>query len=516
MQAANRVVLNTGFLYGKMLISMFIALYATRLVLNALGVEDYGIFNLVSGIVAMLSFLNSSMTMSTQRYMSFFLGAGDEQKLKTAFNSSVWLHLAIGIVVVGLLEIAGLYLFSDVLNIPAARLPAAKLIFHFMALSAFFTIISVPYDAIINTHENMFLVAVLGILESVVKLAAAICLQYVATDKLVLYGGVLALLTVALLLAKRVYCALKYKESKMSVRDFDRQLLKEMFAYSGWGMVGASGVIAKTQGVAMILNVFFGAVINAAFAIANQVNAQLSFFAVTMLQSLNPQLVKSEGSGNRERMIMLSMMACKFSFYLMAFFAIPALIEMPFVLKLWLNTIPEHTVIFCRLIIVASLAYQLSAGLQMAVHAVGRIGKYQVIMSILLLLNLPGAYLLLKAGWPPASVLVLSIFIECVLTAYRIFAAKRHTGMPVADFLRRVVLSAMVPVVLATLFSLIPYYFMEEGFARLLCTGMITVVSLTLFIRLMGLTPYEKEKLEGIIFKVMSKVHPRLAVPKAN
>lgn len=516
MQAANRVVLNTGFLYGKMLISMFIALYATRLVLNALGVEDYGIFNLVSGIVAMLSFLNSSMTMSTQRYMSFFLGSGDAQKLKTAFNSSVWLHLVIGIVVVGLLEIAGIYLFGHVLNIPAERSPAAKIIFHFMALSAFFTIISVPYDAIINTHENMFLVAVLGILESVVKLSIAIALQYAAADKLILYCAVLALLTVALLIAKRVYCALKYKESKLSIRDFDGKLLKEMFAYSGWGMVGASGVIAKTQGVAMILNVFFGAAINAAFGIANQVNAQLSFFAVTMLQSLNPQLVKSEGSGNRERMIMLSLMACKFSFYLMAFFAIPALIEMPFVLKLWLNVIPEHTVIFCRLIIIASLAYQLSAGLQMAVHAVGRIGTYQVIMSILLLLNLPGAYLLLKAGWPPASVLVLSIFIECVITAYRMFAAKRHTGMPVSVFLQRVVLNAMMPVVLSALTALIPYYFMEEGFARLFCTGVITVITLTLSIRLMGLTTYEREKLEGIILKVMSKVHPGLAVPKAN
>lgn len=516
MQAANKVVLNTGFLYGKMLISMFIALYATRLVLNALGVEDYGIFNLVSGIVAMLSFLNSSMTMSTQRYMSFYLGAGDEQKLKTAFNSAVWLHLIIGIVVVGLLEIAGIYLFGGVLNIPAERLTAAKLIFHFMALSAFFTIISVPYDAIINTHENMFLVAILGILESMVKLAVAISLQYILSDKLVLYGAVLALLTVALLVVKRVYCALKYKESKMSIKDFDAKLLKEMFAYSGWGMVGSSGVIAKTQGVAMILNVFFGTVINAAFAVANQVNAQLSFFAVTMLQSLNPQLVKSEGSGNRERMIMLSMMACKFSFYLMAFFAIPALIEMPFVLKLWLGNIPEHTVIFCRLIIVASLAYQLSAGLQMAVHAVGRIGTYQVIMSILLLLNLPGAYLLLKAGWPPASVLVLSIFIECVITAYRMFAAKRHTGMSVPVFLRRVVLNAMLPVLFATMAALIPYYLMEEGFARLVCTSMITVITLTLFIRWMGLTPYELDKLEGIIFKVMSKVHPRLAVPKAN
>lgn len=507
MQAANKVVINTGFLYGKMLVTMFIALYATRLVLNGLGAEDYGIFNLVAGIVAMLSFLNSSMTLSTQRYMSFFLGSGDLLQLKKAFNSGIWLHLFISVLVVGLLELSGIYLFGHVLNIPAERLPAAKIIFHCMTASAFFTIVSVPYDALINTRENMLLVAVTGIVEAVLKLALAIGLNYMSGDKLVYYGAGLALLMVMMLVFKMLYCAARYSESSINTRYYDGKLLREMLAYSGWAMVGASGVIAKTQGIAVILNVFFGAVINAAFAIANQVSAQLSYFAVTMLQALNPQLVKSEGGGNRARMQMLSLMACKFSFFLLAFFAIPAMIEMPYILQLWLKNTPEHTVAFCRLIVAASLVYQLSAGLQMAVQAVGRIGTFQTVLCALLLLNIPGAWLLLQAGMPPASVLVLSVAIECLIGLYRLLAAHQLTGIAAGSFMKNVVWQSLLPVTLATAISLIPYFTMEEGFLRLLATGAVSVVSVSLLVRGMGLTPYEQQKLGEMAGKALARIN---------
>lgn len=516
MQAANRVVLNTGFLYGKMLVTMLIALYATRLVLNGLGAVDYGIFNLVAGIVAMLSFLNSSMTLSTQRYMSFFLGSGDLLQLKKAFNSGIWLHLFISIIVVGLLELSGVYLFGHVLNIPADRVAAARTIFHFMTASAFFTIVSVPYDAMINTHENMLLLAVLGICESFVKLGLAVSLAYMEGDKLVFYSAGLALLLVALLLFKWSYCTARYPESRVSVKYFDRRLLKEMFAYSGWAMVGASGVIAKTQGIAMVLNVFFGTVINAAFAIANQVNAQLSYFAVTMLQALNPQLVKSEGSGNRERMAMLSLMACKFAFYLLSFFAIPAIIEMPYILHIWLKNYPEHTVAFCRLIIAGSLVYQLSGGLQMAVQAVGRIKTFQLVLFGLLLLNIPGAYLLLRAGFPPASVLTLSLLIECAIAAYRMLAAKKLTGIPVRSFLVNVVWHSLLPVGIAAGVALLPSFLMNEGFARLLATGCLAVCTLGLMIRFFGLSPYELQKLTDMTGKALAKLSRKSPVLNAN
>ncbi|MFD2889962.1 lipopolysaccharide biosynthesis protein [Chitinophaga cymbidii] len=493
-----------------MIVSMFIALYATRLVLHALGAEDYGIFNLVAGVVALLSFLNGAMTLATQRYMSYSLGAGDRNQLKKVFNSSVLLHLIIGIAVVLLLEIVGMYLFGNVLSIPPERLHAAKSIFHFMVVTAFFTIASVPYDAIINTNENMLFVAVLGIIESVAKLSLAIYLPYAFSDRLIFYGGALAILAVLLLIVKRIYCARKYDESRIRRHALDKGLIKEMFAYAGWSTIGASGVIAKSQGVAVILNVFFGAVINAAFGIANQINAQLTYFSVTMLQSLNPQIVKSEGSGNRRRMIQLAMMACKFSFFLLAFFAIPAIIEMPFVLKLWLHNIPEHTVVFCRLIIIASLINQLSSGLQIAVHAVGRIKKYQVIISILLLLNLPGSWLLLRAGFPPFTVMVFAIFVEVISCGFRALAARRLTGLQISDYLFKVIWQALVPVTVAAGIAVIPSLFMDEGFFRLLLTGIISSLSVILCIKYLGLTSYEHEKLEEMLEKAITKVSTRL------
>lgn len=510
MQAANRVVINTGFLYGRMVITMLIALYATRLVLNALGAEDYGIFNLVAGLVALFSFLNSAMTLSTQRFMSFSLGAGDRARLRKVFNSSVLLHFIIGIAVVIVLEVAGLYLFAHVLKIPADRLFAAKSIFQFMVVTAFFTIASVPYDAIINTNENMLYVAVLGIIEAVAKLSLAIYLPYAFSDRLIFYGAALAVLSILLLAAKRIYCARKYAESTISIKELDKGLLKEMFAYAGWSTIGASGVIAKSQGVAVILNVFFGAVINAAFGIANQVNAQLTYFSVTMLQSLNPQIVKSEGSGNRARMIQLAVMACKFSFFLLAFFAIPAIIEMPFVLRLWLHNIPEYTVIFCRLIIIASLINQLSAGLQIAVHAVGKIRAYQIIISILLLMNLPGAWLLLKAGFPPFSVMVFAIGVEVISCIFRAIAAKRLTGLPVGEYFSKVIWQASVPVTLAAGMAIIPGLLIEEGVLRFLLTGIISSASIILFIRYLGLTNYEQEKMEDMLERAITKVSTRL------
>lgn len=510
MQAANRVVLNTGFLYGKMVVTMFIALYATRLVLNALGAEDYGIFNLVAGVVALLSFLNGAMTLATQRYMSFSLGAGNRAQLRKVFNSSVLLHLIIGLAVVLLLEGVGMYLFGNVLSIPPDRLHAAKSIFHFMVVTAFFTIASVPYDAIINTNENMLFVAVLGIIESVAKLSLAIYLPYAFSDRLIFYGATLAILSILLLIAKRIYCTRKYDESRIRRHELDKGLIKEMFAYAGWSTIGASGVIAKSQGIAVILNVFFGAVINAAFGIANQINAQLTYFSVTMLQSLNPQIVKSEGSGNRKRMIQLAIMACKFSFFLLAFFAVPAIIEMPYVLKMWLHTIPEHTVVFCRLIIIASLINQLSSGLQIAVHAVGRIKKYQVIISILLLLNLPGSWMLLRMGMPPFTVMLFAIFVEIICCGFRAIAAKRLTGLKINDYFFKVIWQALVPVTLATGIAVIPFLLMDEGFLRLLVTGTISSLSIILCIKYLGLTPYEHEKMEEMLEKAITKVSTRL------
>lgn len=515
MQAANRVVMNTGLLYGKMLVTIFISLYSTRLVLSALGALDYGIFNLIAGVIAMLSFLNMAMTLSTQRYMSYNLGGGDMERLKKVFNASILLHLLLGLGLVIVFEAAGYFLFGHVLNIPPERVPAAKIIYHFMVASAFFTIISVPYDATINARENMLLVALTGIAEALLKLAVALSLQSTTSDRLVLFAGLTAATAVGLLLFKRIYCSVKYPESRISIGKYrDVSLLKEMFAYGGWNMFGAVSVVTRNQGIAMILNVFFGTIVNAAYGIANQVNAQLSFFSVTLMQALNPQIMKSEGQGNRERMLKLAMIASKFSFSLLAFFAIPLLLEAPFVLGLWLKEVPEYTVIFCRLILLCTMVNQLSVGIQVGVQSVGKIRKYQVAVSTLLMINLPVAYVLLRMGMPAWSVLASALGMEIVTCAYRIVAAERLIGLPVREFLGSVAARALGSVLLAFCIALLPYRAMEEGWARLIVTCAASTAGLVCTLHWLGLSAYESGKIREVMTKALTRIHPRLAVIK--
>ncbi|GGF12634.1 lipopolysaccharide biosynthesis protein [Flavobacterium limi] len=507
MQNAKKVILNTGFLYGKMVISIFIALYSTRIVLTALGVADFGIFNLIGGVIAMLSFLNLAMTTSTQRFMSFYLGAGDGGKLNEIFRSSFLLHFVIGLLVVILLEIASVFLFEGFLKIPLDRLDTAKTIYHFMVASTFFTINAVPYDAVINAHENMLFDALTGILESFLKLGIAFSLLYSGFDKLILYGLLMVILTITIRVIKSLYCSANYEECKLFLkRPFDPNLLKEMFSFAGWNLFGALCNIGTSQGIAIILNFFFGTLINAAYAIANQVNGQLYAFAANMLKALGPQIMKSEGSGDRKGMLHLSMLASKYGFYLLAFFAIPLIFEMPFVIKLWLNKVPNNTIIFCRLVLLATMANMITVGLQTAIQSVGNIKLYQTVMGSLLLLNLPVGWLLLKFGNPPYSILISLIIIELIAGSFRIFFLHLKAGLSVVEYINSVIVKIIIVLTITILGSFVPYYFLEQGFLRLIALSFFSAVVFIISLYNFGIDKNEKIQIDGWIrYKIKSK-----------
>jgi O-antigen/teichoic acid export membrane protein len=508
MQSANRVVVNTGFLYGKMLITMFISLYSTRLILNALGAVDYGIFNLVGGVIAFLSFLNGAMTTATLRYMSFSIGAGDEHKLKSIFSSSVILHLIIGLTIVLLMEFGGIFLFNGTLNIPADRVGVAKIVFHFMVVSTFFTINAVPYDAAINAHENFLLEALLGIFESVIKLGIAISLIYTDFDKLILYALLIAALTILVRIIKSIYCFNKYEECRIRVKSgINIELTKEMFSFAGWNLFGSLCNVTRNQGLAILLNLFFGVLVNAAYGIANQVNGLLTSFSTNMVSALNPQIVKSEGSGDRERMLRLAMLACKLSFFLLSFFAIPLIVEMPFILNIWLKTVPENTIMFCQLILVVSLIQQLTVGLMSAIHSVGKIKIYQTVMGSMIILNLPLAFGLIKIGFPAYSVLIGSILIEIIAAGTRICFAHNLVGLPAIIFLKKNVFNSVLSVLLATLFALLPGLLLEKGFLRVSLTIITSIIFILLFGKYISLTSDENRKIKELIISFSLKVN---------
>jgi O-antigen/teichoic acid export membrane protein len=503
MNATKRIILNTGFLYGKMLTTMAISLFSTRLILNALGSEDFGIFNLVAGVIAMLSFLNGAMTVSTQRYMSYYLGANDSHLSNMVFRTSIILHLIIGLLVILLFEITGLFLFDGFLNISPQRISTAKIIYHFMVISTFFTINAVPYDAAINAHENMFFDALTGVFESCLKLGIAIWLIYSDYNHLLLYGLLMAVLTIIMRIIKSVYCSRKYVECKFRTKTkIEISLFKNMFSFAGWNLFGSIAGIGRIQGIAVILNIFFGTVINAAYGIANQVAGQLNSFSAMMLKAINPQIMKSEGANDHQRMLRLSMMASKFGFYLLAFFAIPCIYEMPMILNLWLKNVPENTAVFCDLMLIAMLASQLTVGLQSAVQATGKIKVYQSVVGSLLILNLPLAYLLLKIGMPAYSVLISFSAIEILACCFRLVFLKILAGLSIRQYVEEVFLRIIVPVLSVVIVGYLVVHNLKFPL-RFLFTGFISTLIFSGTIYIFGLRKNEKDFVRRIFFKVV-------------
>lgn len=507
MLAAKKVVNNTGYLYVRMIITILVSLYSTRLILSALGESDYGIFSLIAGVIALLSFINSGMSVATSRYISFYLGANYMEKLKAAFSSSVLLHLLIGITIVILLEIGGVFLFNGVLNIPEDRIHTAKIIYQCMVVSTFFSINAAPYSATIGSHENMLYLAVVGIVESFAKLGIAIVLVHAKTDKLILYGLLMAALSVLVRIVMSVYCQRKYEECRVKVRShYQINLVKEMLLFAGWNVYSMFCYVLNTQGMNVLLNLFFGVKVNAAYGIANQVNGTLSSFSTNMIKAFLPQIFKSGGSGNNERMLKLSMLSSKLSIFLLALFALPIFLEMDFVINLWLKDVPEYTVIFCRLVLIICILQQPAAGLMAAITAVGNIKTYQLVTGSIQFFNIPIAYGLIKLGLPPYSVLIGSIFLEFINTSLVIWFAHTIAGLNVRYFVINTLGKSFLSVILAAFFALLVMLLLDKGLIRALTIGIITTSSLLILGKYIAFTRDENNKISEIITSIFISI----------
>ena len=509
--SANRVAVNTGILYGKMAITLFISLYSTRLVLAALGAKDFGVFNVVGGAISMLTFLNSAMSAATQRFMSYSQGEDNEIKQKRIFNVSVVLHVVIGIFLVILLEIAGKILFGGILKIEPERIEEAKLIYHFLVVSTFFRVISVPYEAVINAHENMLFVAILGIIESVIKLGIAFYVTYTSKDKLVAYGFLMAGLAILLLLILRVYCHKKYSEVTINVKKYyDKKLFREMTVFAGWSFLNSAASLISMQGMSIVLNSFFGTVANAAQGVANQIAGQLMAFSTTMRKALNPVLVKSEGGKKRAQMIYIAMTGSKFSFFLLAFFAIPFLLETPYVLKVWLKDVPEWAIVFCRLEIIRHLIEQITITIQSGIAAEGRIKNFSIYRSISYFLPLPLTILFFWLGFPPYTMYIIWILFWGVVGAFIVlYFAKKNYDLSISEYFKRVFFPCFSLFLVSALAGSVPLFIMEGNFLRLIIVGITTSLVFLLFLWYVALDYMEKELIVSIIRKMTKKYKTR-------
>ena len=443
-----RIAKNTVMLYIRMLLIMAVTLYTSRVVLNVLGVEDFGIYNVVGGIVVMFSFLNGAMATSTQRFLSFSLGKNDQEQVARVFSMSMTTHISIALIVLLLAETFGLWIFYRYLNIPPERMGAAQWVYQLSVLTFCISIIRVPYNAGIIAYERMSFYAYISIVEVCLKLGMVILLQYLGSDKLILYALLMALTTGIVTFIYKLYCCKTFSVCRYHY-FWDKHLYKELISFSGWSLFGSAANVGVQQGINILLNVFFGVVTNAALGIANQVSSAVSQLVGNFQTAFNPALVKSYASGDYSYFVRLIFQTSRFSYFLLFIIALPLYLCMPFVLKVWLDIVPEYTVVFCRWMLVFVLIDAVSAPLWISVQAIGKIRSYQLSMSALIFLNIPLSWLLLRLGKDAEWVMQVRVGINLLTFICRIIYLQKRKVISSYLYLREVI----SPVVLVSVLS---------------------------------------------------------------
>lgn len=381
---AKRVLKNTGFLYAKMGITVFISLYTTRLILNGLGTSDFGIFSIIGGAIAMLSFLNVAMAGATQRFIIFYDGIAEKEIQRKIFNISVILHVFVAITAVLILSIAGFFFFNGVLNIDEERLMAAKVVYGSLIISTMFTILTVPYDAILNARENMFYYAVVGVIESFLKLGVALIVVHTSFDKLIVYGILMACTSIITMVIMRIYCHRYYEECYFDIRKYwDKSMATEISRYAGWSFIRATSTMISQYGTGILMNHFFGTLVSAAQGIANQISGQAGALGPQISKSLNPVVVKSISTKNTQQTTQAVLIGTKMMLLVETICFLPIILQTDYVLELWLNQVPEYASIFTSLLLVVNLIDTMYIFLNTAVEATGKIKHFQWTMSLI-------------------------------------------------------------------------------------------------------------------------------------
>lgn len=500
-----RIAKNTLLLYFRMFLTMGVTLYTSRIVLNTLGVEDFGIYNVVGGVAMMFSFLNASMSSATQRFLSFELGKNDFTQLKKVFSMSVNIHAIIAIAIFILAETIGLWFMNAKLNIPSERMNAANWVYQFSILSLMLTVMNVPYNATIIAHERMSVYAYISILEVSLKLLMIFMLTWLSFDKLKLYAVLIFSVTVLITLIYWTYSKFKFKECTYHYIN-DRKLFIILINFSGWSFFGSISMVLMDQGVNILLNIFFGPIINTARGIAYQVNTAVQTFATNFQMAINPQIVKSYASDNREYMHQLIIQSSKFSYFLLLILTLPVLLETNYILHLWLKNVPDYSIIFCRLILINTLINSFASPLMTAAQASGNIKRYYIIVGSLLILNLPISYLLLKLGTRPEITIIIAIILSILSLIIRLYILQDLISLKVLDYISKVLLKCLY-VTLPTLLIPTILCFTEESGIRFITTTIVSLFISLSFIILLGMTKPEKKYLKNIITKILLKNH---------
>lgn len=507
MSTSHKLLFNTIALYGRIIVSAIVSIVGTRIVLKELGVDAYGLYNLIAGVIVLLSFLNGALMISTQRFLSLVIGQGDNKKLNNVFNVSFAIHFCLGLAVVVCLNLIRPLLFDLVLKIPEVLMVDAVIIYNIMIVTSFFTIIMIPYSAVLNAREDMVFFAGAEIVSLLFRLVAAVSLLYVDNNKLIIYTLLMLLALLINVALKYIRCYIKYNEIKLVFKGWlnQKELFSEMSGFIGWNTLGSVAVLVRGQGVAVLLNAFFGTTINAAYGVSSQVNALVMSFAMALTNVFAPSIIRSKGEGNDKKMLDIAIFSSKLSFLLSSAVALPLLVFTPVILDVWLDVIPVYTVEFCRLSIISFLIIQLIPGINRAIYANGQIKWYQIFLSVFMISILPVGYVVFRLTNRPQDVFILIIISQVLTVILTILLSNKYNGLRLKSFIQNSIVKPVVCFILLLIFM----FFVQKSIYQVESLIGIIISSVIYSLLYLGIFAYvvfeknEIQKIKELVLKII-------------
>lgn len=486
-----RIAKNTLALYVRMFLLLLITLYTSRVVLKVLGVTDYGIYNIVGGVIVFFSFINSALAGATQRFLNYELGKNDSGKLKSVFNASLYVHLIVVVIIVVLGETVGLWFVYTQLNIPPERFHAGLVVYHLSIVTFCINVLRAPFNAAIIANEKMTYYAYISIVEAVLKLAIVYLLTLSAFDKLIFYGGLTLITSVVITGIYILYCKRNFYFVGIS-RRCEKTTVKSLLSFSLWSCFGNLSNIVSSQGLNILLNLFWGVTVNAAMGLANHVSAAIYGFIGNFQTAFNPSIIKLYASEEIKRHNNLIYQASKISFFLLWILFIPFVLNSYYILDIWLDKVPQFTDTFCQLLLVDQCLFALSGPLWVSAQATGQIKNYMLTVGVLNMLTLPVSYLFLHWEYSPSVVIVVKILFDLCTYTYRLYFLRQKMDFPLMKYVYKVILPIVKVIILSLPLPFFVYWAMKQGFFCLIATTLTTLTTVLLSVYCVGLSKTER------------------------
>ena len=500
---------NTTLLYGRTVLIMLVTLYTSRVILQALGVEDYGVYTAIGGVVSLLTVVIGPIDQAVSRFLTFELGRGNKESLRRYFSSGITIMLLFAGLSVLILETVGLWFLNNKMVIDESRVYAANWVLHLSIASFVINMISSPYRASLIAHERMSLFAYMGILDVFLKLGVAFLIKYSSYDKLIVYCILLLIVAVVVRVIYTIVCKREFEECRKPQIKIDREIFGGLFSFAGWNIFGAAASLCRGQGINILFNLFGGPIVNAAFGIANQVNGAVGQFVNNFTTSLNPSIIKSYASDQKDYMMSLVYQGAKYSYFLVLFFALPLLMETEYITRLWLGLTPEFSVVFIQLMLLHSLIESFSKTIMAGTHATGRIKTYQLIVGSMQIIILPVAYIVLRIGMSPMAALWATLLIDVIALFVRMILAKKIFSLSIPEFTFKVLLVSLLTTIIACVFPFACRLLFDEGLLRFLIVLVVSLLSTFLTILYVGCTRSERESIQTKFREITRRLFQR-------